>query len=195
MKTSDCWREAYSLVKTGEVGRAMELCAKAPCDESIECQYFLGGEYLERKELESAIHWYTRAAEKGDQRALYGLGCVHVITKKYPQALQYFERAAGESIPAAYYRIGSFYGTGCGIPKDIEKAIQYFQKGAALGHFGCKQCLIAYKLQSRSLLERFLARCEHVGVTTRIAVTATFNVDDPRLLGIPGLDVFRKKRA
>ncbi len=193
MNTTDCWREAYTLITRGEVERAMELCAKAPCADSLDCQRFLGREYFIRREMEIALQWYTRAADQGDRGALYGLGCIFFEEKKYPQAMQYFERAADEDFPLGYYRIGHLYDQGLGVSQNTEKASEYFKKGASHGHFGCKRGLIEHKLRSKSFLKRLLARVELVGQGLKGFVIALRNINDPRLSGFQ--NVFEKKRT
>jgi tetratricopeptide (TPR) repeat protein len=195
MEKSDCYPEVYALFTNGEVERAMELCRKPPCSESIDCQRFLGREYYRKGLMEDALEWYARVAEQGDRTGHYGMGCVYFSKANYSRAMHFFERAADESFPLGFYGLGYLYDQGLGVQKDSEKAVGYFRKGAAQGHFGCRRALIERKLRSQRLFVRLSGRLELLGQALKGFLIALRNVNDPRLSGFPNaLEEIRVKR-
>ena len=60
--------------------------------------------------------------------------------KKYKEALNNFKKIYG-ILPEAAYWIGCCYYYGLGVPKNIDKALKYFEKGAQLGWIECNVIL------------------------------------------------------
>jgi TPR repeat protein len=60
--------------------------------------------------------------------------------KQYKKALNNFEKIY-EILPEAAYWIGCCYYYGLGVPKNIDTALKYFEKGAQLGWIECNVIL------------------------------------------------------
>lgn len=89
------------------------------------------GDKIEKSE-EKALEWWTKAAEQGVEEADYCLGCIHFENKDFQTAREYYLKAISDPvINEAGFQLGVIYENGLGLEKDIDKAIEYYKKGAA----------------------------------------------------------------
>ena len=77
-------------------------------------------------------------AEAGDPVALYELGEHHLQAGEFDRARELWERAAAAGSGEALFNLGLLYENGEGVPKDDDRAQDYYRRGAALGHAGAR---------------------------------------------------------
>jgi len=88
--------------------------------------------------LELAVSWYRKAAEKNNTLALHNLGNAYASGTGAPQndelAARWWLRAAhkGDAIPAL--RLGTVYEQGKGVDKDFDEAIYWYSESARRGN-------------------------------------------------------------
>ncbi|KAJ8653584.1 hypothetical protein O0I10_010731 [Lichtheimia ornata] len=88
-----------------------------------------------------SIHYYSIAAEQDHPEACFALtawylmGVDGVLDASEDQAFAWAYRATstGNGLPKAEFAIGYFYECGIGVPKDIQMAIQWYNRAAAKG--------------------------------------------------------------
>jgi len=89
------------------------------------------------KNLETAIGYYTRAADMGYKDAIYMLGNAHREKGTYNQALAYYRKLSDGGNHDATQLLGEAYLTGEGIEANHAKALELFTKGMNAGHSTC----------------------------------------------------------
>ena len=91
---------------------------------------------------ETAIHYYTLAADKGHPSALNNLGAKYEIGEgvepDLERAAQYFRRAHEAGSEWGSCNLGEAYSNGEGVDEDPKKAAQLFEQAANNGHALCK---------------------------------------------------------
>jgi len=85
-----------------------------------------------RKNEAAALHWYHKAAEQGYAEAQHNLGLMLYIDDA-AQAYPWFERAAQQGNVRALYHLAGLYEHGSGIGRDKARALELYQKAAAMG--------------------------------------------------------------
>ncbi len=106
---------------------------------------FLGDIYLNGYEenniepnLNKAIEYYEKAADKGMEETLLDLGYIYCsgryMEPDYKKGFVYYERAAALGNTTALGNIGMAYCQGFGVKKDAKKGFEYFMKAAEGGH-------------------------------------------------------------
>lgn len=140
----------YQLAKLYEKRETLEDTQKAIVllEKSAEkgdldlAQYALGKLYLEGMEelrdLEKAISWLNRAADKQNSYAQYTLGNVY-LKEKYgcqdiEKACSYLEASAAQHNSYGQYALGTFYLKKEYGHQDIGKAIEYLEASAEQGN-------------------------------------------------------------
>lgn len=92
------------------------------------------------KDYNEAFKWYRLAAKHGNKSGQINLGRYYAIGQGTPinhtKALKYFLRAIPDA--TAFANLGSLYYDGLGVDKSLSTALEYYQKGYALGHIKCK---------------------------------------------------------
>lgn len=165
----------------------MELCEKASCSASLDCQRFLGWRYYEQNNMDNALSWFCKAAQQGDGDALFGIGSVHFVQRNFPTALQYYERAADHGCPKAYSWIGYIHQLGLGVPRNIEMAANYYKKSAAHGSLLAERALIHLTFQYGNIWSKIFAAPKFVYIVLKAAVLAYRDINDERIAGIPNV--------
>ena len=94
---------------------------KRAIDGDTEAMHVLGHEYKDENNLDSAIFWLTKAAEKG-----------HVYSQSL---LATYLKAAKQGYNWAQYRVGHFYLHGIGTDTNDKKAEKWLKKAVEIG--GC----------------------------------------------------------
>lgn len=139
---------------------AFSLYLKAAEQDNEIAQYNVGLYYQNgngvEKNTEQMLYWYIKAAENGHKRAAFRLGEYYENTENDLQyALAWFLRAkelghekADKAIErvswysmatdqgdrSAMYNLGRCYQNGTGVPKDIEKAFEWYTQAAKQEH-------------------------------------------------------------
>ena len=88
-----------------------------------------GNFYFENGELEKAEKEYLKAAENGNAKALYQLGCLYFEQGRLDKAETFFLKAVDRNIPEAMNELGLLYYD----KKEFDKAKKYFKMGADAG--------------------------------------------------------------
>lgn len=97
-----------------------------------------GGQYHAHilHDYESGFKLYSIAAEMGLKEARYDLAVMHYFGKGTPEnkklAFKMIKELADELMPEAEEFLAVMYYNGDGVERDLQKALQYFQKGIAL---------------------------------------------------------------
>lgn len=99
----------------------------------------LGSEYKEgklvTKDYDLAIKYYKKAAAAGNMIATGNLAEIYYERKDYSTAMEWALKAKGNS--TAQLVIGLMYKFGYGVPVNLSKAFEWFQKGAEMNSRGC----------------------------------------------------------
>jgi TPR repeat protein len=185
MISTNCWNEAYKLIANGEIEKAMELCSQEPCSSVLECQRFLGWQYYELKEFDKALNWFGKAADREDGEALFGIGSVYTARKDFQSAMPFFERSAIRGYPRGYQWVAALYQFGCGVPKDINQAIQYYQLGAAQGYVRAERSLIYLESKQGNIFIKIISLYRFIRLLLKTVKIMTHNVNDPRIADVP----------
>ena len=138
-------KKTTSGVPAGLTGEARECYMKASKgDEGAQlllAYFYQKGENAPR-DLNKAIQWYKKAAEKGNVIAQYNLGDIYDSKKDFTTAASWYEMAANQGDAAAQLNLGLSYYSGEGVEKNLNKALEWFEKAAKQGD---KDALRAYK--------------------------------------------------
>ncbi len=101
-------------------------------------QYYEKGKNVNRN-ISTAFEWYLKSAEQLNPKALNYLGvCFHrgqIVERDYQLALKLFSKAT-ESLDCrgeGFFNIGKSYELGCGVDKDMDKAMKYYHKAHEKG--------------------------------------------------------------
>ena len=89
-------------------------------------------------EAEHTLEKEMKRANEGNSEAIFRVGQVYYhgergIKQDKDEGLKWFHRAMKEGSGRAAYILGVAYEHGDGVDKDIDKAIEYYQKGGDLG--------------------------------------------------------------
>ena len=80
-----------------------------------EAQFYLAGEYFEKKEYKQAFTWYMKAAEKGNVYAQFNLGIMYHlgqgVSQDEEQAFIWYEKAAQQGNKYAQHNLGAIIRT------------------------------------------------------------------------------------
>ncbi|WP_282012327.1 tetratricopeptide repeat protein [Nitrospina watsonii] len=89
------------------------------------------------RNLDTARHWYVKAAEQGDVRAQFQLGLMYFdgdgVAKDYRRAWRWFQKAAQQGDAVAQYQLGAMYELAQGVRQDYTKAAYWYQQAANQG--------------------------------------------------------------
>ena len=92
---------------------------------------------------DTAIKWYTLAAEQKHSRAQLRLGFMYQkgqgVPQDYKTAVKWFTLAAEQKHSVAQYALGLMYDLGAGVPQDDVYAHMWFNFAASSGVNGAQQ--------------------------------------------------------
>ena len=112
----------------------------------LALEYYHGGLFPKNHAL--AFAWTKKAADTGDSVGLNNLGNFYyegIGTKiNYELAFKYMHEAMLKGETVSCTELGYLYYHGLGIEKDIDKAIDIWEKGAALNNLECIKYLNQY---------------------------------------------------
>jgi uncharacterized protein len=77
---------------------------------------------------------FCRLASAKSRRALYQLGRAYAAGGQLPDAVATYRKAADKGSTAAMVELGVLFGTGTGVPKDLDQARALFERAAAGGN-------------------------------------------------------------
>ncbi len=89
-------------------------------------------EYLNAKKAEKdrkeddAYNWYLKAYEKGNILATVEIGYYYFRKYDYSTAIEWFQKGIDKKYGRAYRALGLRYENGQGVPRNVEKALEYF---------------------------------------------------------------------
>ena len=137
-------KKTTSGVPAGLTGEARECYMKASKgDEGAQlllAYFYQKGENAPR-DLNKAIQWYKKAAEKGNVIAQYNLGDIYDSKKDFTTAASWYEMAANQGDAASQLSLGNCYFNGEGKPQDDGKAIYWFTKASQQGLAAAQRCM------------------------------------------------------
>lgn len=100
----------------------------------VSCQHDLGNYYHSINDIDNAILWFTKVAEKGFARSQNELGLFYnngtKVAKDMIKAVHWFEEAAAQGHPGAQNNLGNIYF----MRGDYDKAINLWQQSAKAGY-------------------------------------------------------------
>ena len=131
-----------------------EECKLSGSQDSTQCQivamddltqaekeYNIGALYLfpgagQTKDCDKTKYWFERAAEKGNEKAINGLGLLYFtncgVEVDYKKAAEYYQLANDKGSLEAKVNLGEVYREGGpGVPQDFDKAIYWYEQGIA----------------------------------------------------------------
>jgi len=94
---------------------------------------FKGVSEIAASDIANAIK-FCKIASASSRRALYQLGRAYAANKRWPEATAAYRKAADKGSTAAMVELGVMYGTGAGLPKDLEQARKLFERAAEGGN-------------------------------------------------------------
>ena len=76
---------------------------------------------------------FCKIASASSRRALYQLGRAYAANKQWPEAIGAYRKAADKGSTSAMVELGVMYGTGSGLPKDLEQARKVIESNMVMG--------------------------------------------------------------
>ncbi len=92
-----------------------------------------GTNLKEEGDDDGAIKCFQKAISLGNNYALHELAQVYHDAGTFGKAKQLYERACANSIGCSYFNLGVMYREGEGVPKDMAKTMELFEKARELG--------------------------------------------------------------
>lgn len=125
------WKEFFILVKSIAINESFEAQPEVQMTMAILYENGMGV----MKNIEKAIDWYTKAAERGLIEAQYLLGDLYdtyyYIDENYQQkSAKWTEKAAEKGHVKAQYKLSYVYNYGKGVDKDHKQATKWCRKAA-----------------------------------------------------------------
>lgn len=137
--------------KEGDYKKALYNFQKAADKKNSNAMCYIGEMYVKGYGVEidllKAAEWYEKAVELGNPTAssnlavlkedpdyLYNLGVRRFNTCNYAWAIDSFSKAAAKGDSGAMYYLGLINERGYGGKKDPKKALEWYEKAAALGN-------------------------------------------------------------
>lgn len=98
-----------------------------------------------------AEKWFRCAAEAGLNYSQYALGKLLQGQKRFSEAVSWYEKAAAQNNQYAHYRLGKLYLADDGVPKDVERSVEYLTTSAKLGNQYAQYALGKLYLMGRDI--------------------------------------------
>lgn len=101
---------------------------------------------------DKAIKLWRQASDRGFGPASYSLGKVYevlyqdydTVDQDFRMAAELYRKACDWGVPGAFYRLGGLYDAGTLGSRQLNTAMGYWEKGAAMGHAGAQRNLGLY---------------------------------------------------
>lgn len=133
--TQEIWENAKSAFDSKDFKTAATLFKKLADQGDAATQYLLGVCYEDglgvAKKRETAIYWYRKSAEQGDEDAVNALGPLYFSQGDYNNAVTWLKKAVDQGDGVVEYCLGVCYYEGRGVSVDYNLATQYFNQSAA----------------------------------------------------------------
>jgi tetratricopeptide (TPR) repeat protein len=112
--------------------------------------------YGVKKNLESALKLYKQSVEAGNEKPLLWIANLYAKQDKHVSALEYYKQAADKGSKTAFGYIGWYYVDGKGgLPKDYEKAMEYFKLADDEDGIRCvKRKMLQEKVEKAKIQQR-----------------------------------------
>jgi TPR repeat protein len=144
--------------------KAMQWLYLSAKNGSRVAQYHLANEYYKAKNVpgsfDKTYFWLRKSAKLNYHRALNDLGLYYIhplkdgISPDLPSAFRMFTKAASLGSVAALVNLGDMHKNGESVPKNIERAIEYYQRAAELDHSLAKQRLAVISADKKTIIVR-----------------------------------------
>lgn len=128
--------EPYNLAKAELIVDKIQNVSKIDESRKVEYQRFLGDRFKVDKNMNKAIEWYTKAAERGSTAGQYNLGLIYYkegITNDYGKSVYWMSKAAENGNIHAMVDMGIIYAEGKALEQDYIKAKYWYEKAAEEG--------------------------------------------------------------
>ena len=93
------------------------------------------------KNIDTALEWFTKSAEKGYAKAQNQAGGIHDAKERDEEAFKWFTKSAAQGDTDAQYNLGLWYENGYGVMKDAPEALKWYGKAAEKGDAEAKENL------------------------------------------------------
>ena len=97
-----------------------------------------GDEYYNKKDYNSAVQYFHKAAIMGYAAAQCNLGTCYAkgfgVTKDYAEAVKWYRKAAEQGYARAQHNLGYCYENGYGVTQDYYEAVKWYRKAAEQGY-------------------------------------------------------------
>lgn len=97
----------------------------------------VGRAYAARYDFEATLPWIKPLVEKGDPRALTGMGKLYEegagVPQSYEKAFEYYKRSAELGYIGGIHSVGKAYRDGLGVRRDYEQGAYWIEKAADWG--------------------------------------------------------------
>ena len=131
--------DAYEL---GDYKSAIALWERNALQGNRDAQYSLGVAYFKgngvKKNLDTALDWFIKAANSGHTSAMFNLGVAYWqgqgFKTNYSDAVYWWEKAAQLEDTASQYNLGLAFYLGRGTERSISKAEYWLSKAALKKH-------------------------------------------------------------
>lgn len=102
----------------------------------VEAMHVIASEYQDANMVDSAIYWYTKAAQAGNVFAQSALGQIYdeMEIPDFEKAAYWYEKAAVQGYNWAQYRLGYFYLNGLGVKQNDKLAEKWLKEAAEQGY-------------------------------------------------------------
>ena len=94
-------------------------------------------EYYNKKDYNSAVQYYHKAAQAGKAFSQLRIGYCYAkgrgVTQDYTEAVKWYRKAAEQGLASAQYNLGNGYYNGRGVTKDYYEAVKWYRKAAEQG--------------------------------------------------------------
>jgi TPR repeat protein len=94
---------------------------------------FKGVSEIVASDIATAIK-FCKTASASSRRALYQLGRAYAANQQWSEAIGAYRKAADKGSTSAMVELGVMYGTGSGLPKDLDQARKLFERAAEAGN-------------------------------------------------------------
>ena len=156
------FEEAVALFEDKEFKSAREVAEPLANDGDARAMAMMGALYQMgsgvKPDLEKAVSWFTKAAEKGHPGAQFSLAMLYLDgSLGNPDAengAKWLEKAAAGGNAQAQYNLGLLYTGIYGTAPDWPKAAEWFKKSADQGFAEAQYNLGLLYLQSREQQQR-----------------------------------------
>ena len=109
-------------------------------DSSLTAKQLLteGNKYYNKKDYNSAVQYYHKAAEQGNAKAQNNLGFCYEsgrgVTQDYTETVKWYRKAAELGYAKAQNNLGNCYYKGNGVTQNYTEAVKWYRKAAEQGN-------------------------------------------------------------